>query len=91
MKYSVIVTSRFKKEAEIAKKRGLSMSELEDVIDKLILDKPLEPKYKDHALKGIYTGCRECHINSDWLLIYKKDKQKLLLILRRTGTHSDLF
>ena len=91
MIYTVYPTSRFKKDAERAKKRGLSMNELECVIDKLRLDEPLDSKYRDHSLEGQYKGCRECHINPDWLLIYKKDSGNLVLALRRTGTHSDLF
>ena len=92
MIYTVYTTSRFKKDAEKAKRRGLSMSELEYVIDKLSRDEPLDEKYRDHHLEGgKYKGCRECHIHPDWLLIYKKEASKLVLALRRTGTHSDLF
>ena len=92
MIYTVYPTSRFRKDAERAKKRGLSMTELEDVIDKLSRDEPLEIKHRDHKLEGgKYEGCRECHINPDWLLIYKKEAGKMVLALRRTGTHSDLF
>ncbi len=53
--------------------------------------KPLPPKYNDHALTGDYSGCRECHISPDWLLIYEIYEDELLLYLTRTGTHSDLF
>lgn len=92
MIYTVYPTARFKKEAERAKRRGLSMEELEAVVDKLSRDEPLERKYNDHKLEGgDYKDCRECHINPDWLLIYKKDAKKMVLALRRTGTHSDLF
>lgn len=51
----------------------------------------LPPKYKDHELKGNYQGHRECHIEPDWLLIYKIENDILILTLTRTGTHSDLF
>ena len=92
MIYTVYTTSRFKKDAEKAKRRGLSMSDLECIIDKLSRDEPLDEKYRDHHLEGgKYKGCRECHIHPDWLLIYKKEAGKLVLALRRTGTHSDLF
>ena len=92
MIYTVYPTSRFRKDAERAKKRGRSMTELEDVIDKLSRDEPLEIKHRDHKLEGgKYEGCRECHINPDWLLIYKKEAGKMVLALRRTRTHSDLF
>ena len=51
----------------------------------------LSEKYRDHELSGNYSGCRECHIEPDWLLIYEIHNDKLILILTRTGTHSDLF
>jgi mRNA interferase YafQ len=54
-------------------------------------DTPLPKKYNDHALKGKYTAYRECHIRPDLLLIYKKDKTNLILVLVRTGSHSQLF
>ena len=53
--------------------------------------KKLNEKYKDHSLLGRYKDNRECHINSDWLLIYKIDNEKLVLPAVRTGSHSDLF
>lgn len=51
----------------------------------------LDEKYKDHLLTGDYGGFRECHITPDWLLVYQYREQELLLLLSRTGTHSDLF
>lgn len=90
-KYSLNESPRFNKEVERAKKRGLKTSELDAVVKKLRNDIPLEKKHHDHPLHGGYEGFRECHINPDWLLIYKKDKDKLILHLARTGTHSDLF
>ena len=51
----------------------------------------LPEKYCDHPLSGDYSGCRECHILPDWLLIYRIEKELLILALTRTGTHSDLF
>lgn len=62
-----------------------------DVVDILAVEKPLDPRYKDHPLSGEYIGQRECHIQSDWLLIYKIEKQQLRLTLTRTGSHSALF
>ena len=58
---------------------------------KLANDEVLEAKYKDHCLTGDYKDCRECHIEPDWLLIYKKYESELILMLVRTGSHSDLF
>ena len=72
-------------------KRGHNPQHLKDVLDILVEQKPLSEKYKDHGLSGNYAGYRECHIESDWLLIYKIFADKLVLALTRTGTHSDLF
>lgn len=71
------------------KRRGKDIEKLIDVIDLLIEEKPLPQKYLDHPLTGNYVNRRECHIEPDWLLIYKIDTPDL--ILERTGTHSDLF
>lgn len=67
------------------------MNKLFTVVEKLANDEILEENYKDHKLTGNYTGCRECHIEPDWLLIYEKVDDNLILILNRTGSHSDLF
>lgn len=87
----LVTTSTFRKDLKIAKKRGYDLSLIEFVIDELLKENTLAPKYKDHALIGNYTGFRECHISPDWLLIYSIDKSKLILTASRTGTHSDLF
>ena len=84
-------TSKFRKDYKLAKKRGLDLQLLEQVIDWLLQEKVLDPKYKDHPLTGNYVGFRECHIQSDWLLIYTVNKNELVLTAARTGTHSDLF
>ena len=84
-------TSKFRKDYKLAKKRGLDIDLLEQVIDLLLEEKPLDKKYKDHPLTGNYIGFRECHIQPDWLLIYAVDHGQLVLTASRTGTHSDLF
>ena len=92
MKYEIIPSSTFKKDLKLAKKRGLNLSFLKRVIDLLAAsDSPLPKEYKDHNLSGNYEGFRECHIQPDWLLIYKKNQENLFLYLTRTGSHSDLF
>ena len=91
MKYELILTSKFKKSLKLAEKRGLDIALLEEVVDKLINDIPLDVKNRDHELKGKYKKFRECHIQSDWLLIYLKENDLLALTLIDTGTHSDLF
>jgi mRNA interferase YafQ len=84
-------TSRFRKDYKSAKKRGYDLSLLEIVINTLLTEQPLDPWYKDHGLTGDYSGFRECHILSDWLLIYSIHRETLILTASRTGTHSDLF
>lgn len=89
MKYQLKPTSRFKQDIKTAKKRGYDLKLLTEVIDMLAAGEQLPPKYKDHNLIGNYKGCRECHIQPDWLLIY--EVSDTVLYLTRTGTHSDLF
>ncbi len=91
MKYSIKVSSLFKKDYKVAKKRGCNMSLLDEAIALLAEGDALPKRYKDHALKGKYDGYRECHIAPDWLLVYKIVESELLLALTRTGTHSDVF
>ena len=81
----------FKKDYKLAVKRGLDISKFEKVVHLLVNEQPLDKVYKDHELAGNYKGYRECHIQPDWLLIYKKESDNLILVLSRTGTHSDLF
>ena len=91
MKLEIVPSSQFRKDLKLAQKRGLDLGKIKTVINALSNVEILEPKYRDHALTGDYSGFRECHIQSDWLLVYKIDGARLLLILTRTGTHSDLF
>ncbi len=91
MKRDIIWTSRFKKDYKLAMKRNLDISLLDGIIRILSQGKKLPEKNKDHALSGVWAGYRECHIQPDWLLIYKVQDDILVLALSRTGTHSDLF
>ncbi len=91
MKYEIEYTSRFKRDYKSIKKRGYDLSLLRKTITILASGEPIPPEYNDHILKGEYAGYHECHITPDWLLIYKKEKNLLILFLSRTGTHSDLF
>ena len=90
-KYNIVLTSMFKKDWKLAKKRGYDLNLLDDVVSTLSYGLPLDEKYKDHNLIGDCIGCRECHILPDWLLIYEIADDELILYLTRTGTHSDLF
>lgn len=67
------------------------MDLLKDVVTRLANGEPLDPRHKDHPLSGEWSGHRECHIQLDWLLIYRYENDILVLALTRTGTHSDLF
>lgn len=91
MMLNLEITSKFKKDLKKIKKRGYDFNEFEKVINQLRNLEKLDENYKDHALIGDYIGFRECHIQPDWLLIYAISKEKLILVLSRTGTHSDLF
>lgn len=84
-------TAKFKKDFKLIQKKNNDLKPFKDVVESLCQEKPLPNKYKDHALIGNYAGHRECHITSDWLLIYKIEKDILTLSLTRTGSHSDLF
>ena len=81
----------FKKDYKRMIKRGCNPQSLQAVLSKLVKQEPLPSKFKDHSLSGNYAGYRECHIEPDWLLIYKVFDDKLVLVLTRTGTHSDIF
>ena len=89
--YQVQWTKQYKKDVKLAKKRNYKMDELYSVVEKLANDEILEERYHDHSLEGNWAGHRELHIRSDWLLIYQKKDNLLILELSRTGTHSDLF
>jgi len=91
MKYSIERTAQFKRDFKLAEKQGLDMTELAKVITILANGDKLPDKYRDHELQGNYKGYRECHIEPDWLLIYKISSNILVLSLVRTGSHSRLF
>jgi mRNA interferase YafQ len=85
----VIQTSQFKKDIKRLKKRGKDLEKLGDVVRLLAADEPLEEKHRDHALIGRWVDSRDCHIEPDWILIYRNEPE--LLYLERSGSHSDLF
>jgi len=89
--YEIIATGQFKKDLKSAIKRGYDMNLLNDVVDLLAKGQSLPARYKDHLLSGNWGKHRECHITPDWILIYRKEEDVLVLTLTRTGTHSDLF
>ena len=91
MKYTVKYSTQFKKDYKKAVRQKKDISHLQNVIGLLANGETLPPQYKDHVLSGNFVGKRECHIEPDWLLIYEINNGQLLLILARTGSHSELF
>lgn len=89
--YEIEYTGKFKKSLKRCKKRGYNFDLLQKVISILSEYGELPREYHPHVLSGKYAGIWECHIQSDWLLTWKQDNNKLILLLLDTGTHSDLF
>ncbi|MDR0848459.1 MAG: type II toxin-antitoxin system YafQ family toxin [Propionibacteriaceae bacterium] len=84
-------SGQFRRDLKLMQRRHLPLDELNDVLKVLLARQPLDAKYRDHDLSSAWTGFRECHIQPDWLLIYKADNATHLISLARTGSHSDLF
>ena len=91
MNRDVLWTTQFRKDYKLAQKRGQNINLLDDCIRTLAVGEELEPKFRDHNLTGKWSGYRECHVLPDWLLVYRIENNNLLLVLARTGSHSDLF
>lgn len=89
--YKIEITSQFKKGLKRIKKQGKDLRKLERVIDLLASGTALPFTLQDHELTGNWAHHRECHIEPDWLLVYYKDDDVLVLSLVATGSHSDLF
>ena len=85
----ISTSTAFKKDVEVCRARGYDLSKLNSVLRKIASGVKLDPKNRDHKIVGKFKGFRECHIEPDWLLIYKIDSDTLYLV--RTGTHTDLF
>ncbi len=86
---SVVYRNKFKKNLELMIQRGKDPEKIKRVIIVLVNEQPLEKRFRDHSLTGNYSGFRDCHIEPDWLLIYRVESG--ILYLERTGSHSDLF
>lgn len=87
--YSPVYTRQFDKDVKRCKRRGKNFEKLKIIIRSLLSGESLDPIHRDHKLTGNYSGRRECHIESDWLLVYKTDDESITF--ERLGTHSDLF
>lgn len=82
-------TSQFKRDVKRMARRGLNLNKLRTLLDLLIEESPIPADYKDHPLRGEFSGSRDCHVESDWVLIYSIEGNRVRF--ERTGTHSDLF
>lgn len=91
MKYKVVMSNQFRKDLRLAAKRGKNIDKINKIIKALANGETLDLKYRDHTITGEYSGLRECHIEPDWLLVYQIDEGMVMLLLSRSGTHSDLF
>jgi mRNA interferase YafQ len=91
--YSIDYTTQYRKCRKLLIRRGYDMSKLDNTISILASGEPIPPQYRDHPLKGSLKNDRECHVEGlgDWLLTYRKDAGRLILLLTGTGTHADLF
>jgi len=89
--YEIRISNRFKKQVKLCEKRGYDISLLEKAIEILSETGTLPTSYRPHKLSGNYAGFWECHIKSDWLLIWEQNDKELYLLFTGTGTHSDLF
>lgn len=88
---NIVFSNKYKKAYKLAKKRGLDVSLLNDVVRQLAEGITLDPKYKDHQLSGTYKAYRECHIQFDWVLVYRIVRNRCELYLYDTGTREDVF
>ena len=91
MKYTLKPTTQFKRDLKKAQKQNKNLDLLNKVLQQLADGITHQKKNRDHALTGNYAGCRECHIQPDWLLIYEIAEDTLFLYLTRTGSHNELF
>ena len=86
---AIFQTSQFKKDFKRIKKRGRDLNKLKEVVSAIAKSEALQERHRDHALSGNWAGSRDCHVEPDWILIYRVDGE--FLFLERTGSHSDLF
>jgi mRNA interferase YafQ len=86
-----VTLRRFEKDVDLALRRGKDLGKLQSIVELLVTQQPLPPRLRDHKLVGTFSGRRECHIEPDWLLIYRIDEPAQEIIFERTGTHADLF
>jgi len=89
--YKLRYTKRFVQDLARCKKRGLDLEELWSVVEELVAEGKVPEENDPHMLRDEYAGCWECHIDDDWLLVWKQNENRLTLLLTNTGTHDELF
>lgn len=82
-------STKFRRDIKRLQRQNADLERLQEVIESLVIQQPLNERFRDHLLSGNWKGYRECHIQPDWLLIYCVENSELQLV--RTGTHADLF
>jgi mRNA interferase YafQ len=89
MTFTPVYTRQFEKDLKLAKRRAKNLEKFKIIARTLLVGQPLDPIHRDHKLVGDFVGRRDCHIESDWVLIYKIEDDRI--VFERMGTHSDLF
>ena len=91
MRYTIRVTKRFVKDAELCKRRGYDMRIMQKAMQVLANTGTLPEQYRPHKLTGNYSGMWECHLRPDWLMVWEPHDEEMVMLFSRTGSHSDLF
>ena len=89
MAFTIRQATKFRRDVKRLRRQGVDLAQLQAVIVSLTAEEPLDEWYRDHALVGNWRGFRECHLQPDWLLIYRVENNELQLA--RTGSHAELF
>lgn len=89
--YSFRLTNEFEKDFKLCKKRGLDVSRINEIISKITHDGVAPQETRPHKLSGAFSGLWECHVNSNWLLVWRQDDENRIIEFVATGSHSDIF
>jgi mRNA interferase YafQ len=89
-RWALEYTAQFRRDYKRLQRQGKDLAKLIRVLDSLAAGETLPAKHKDHALAGRWQGCRDCHIEPDWVLIYRRDASRTVLLAIAMGTHSQL-
>jgi mRNA interferase YafQ len=88
---TVFNTNKYKKDLKRLEKQHRDISALNKIVEMLAKQEVLDPSCRDHPLNGEFEGCRGCHIGFDWVLVYKVENDNIVLVLMRTGTHTEVY